>query len=55
MPNWWGGWLALLIVVGVAILIPYVIYSSFKYHTDCVSKGGVPSRVGCLKPEVFLK
>lgn len=55
MPNWWGGWLALIIVVGVAILIPYTIYDSTKYYIDCKDKGGIPTKAGCLKPEVFLK
>lgn len=31
------------------IAIPYVIYEDIK----CVERGGKPTRIGCLNPEIF--
>lgn len=42
----------ILIVTGLGFLfigIPYIIYQDEL----CKQRGGIPTRIGCLKPEIF--
>ena len=45
----------LLLVYGIGLLLVVLIFLAVKTDIQCDNKGGVPTRIGCVKPEIFVK
>jgi len=45
----------LFFVYGIVLLLVVLIFLVAKTDIHCVNKGGVPTRIGCVKPEIFVK
>lgn len=44
-----------ILVYGIGLLLVVLIFLIVKTDIRCKNKGGVPTRIGCVKPEIFVK
>lgn len=53
--NNWRGYLMIAVLGGALLFVLVAPFYILKQSSDCRDKGGVPTRVGCLKPGIFVE